>query len=178
MIEGSIVNLRAQHVEDVDRICRWVNDPEVTQHLAIRYPFPRLYEENWIRGRASAPQSFTNVHFAIETKDGAFIGNLGFHVVSAEDRNAHLGMMIGEKEHWSRGYGTDALKTLLRFAFGEMNLHRVDLTVDASNDRGIACYRKCGFVEEGRLRDARYQHGRYSDQLTMGLLREEFAAIN
>lgn len=176
MIEGNIVNLRAQDVADVDRILSWVNDKEVTRHLNARYLYSRLFEEQWIAGRASAQQSFTNVHFAIETKDGTHIGGISFHAVSAEDRNARLGMMIGEKAYWSRGYGTDALMTLLRFAFDEMNLWRVDLSVDADNARGIACYRKCGFVEEGRMRDARYQAGRYADQLIMGVLREEFEA--
>lgn len=177
MIEGNIINLRAQDVADVDRILSWVNDKEVTRHLNARYVYPRLYEEQWIAGRASAPLSFTNVHFAIETKDGTHIGGISFHSVSPEDRNAHLGMMIGDKQYWSRGYGTDALMTLLRFAFDEMNLHRVDLSVDASNSRAIACYRKCGFVEEGRMRDARYGRGEYEDQLVMGVLREEFEAV-
>lgn len=177
MIEGNIINLRAQDAADVDRVLRWINDREVTRHLNARYQYSRLFEEDWLTRRASTPQSFTDVHFAIETKDGVHIGHIGFHVVSPEDRNAHLGMMIGEKAYWSRGYGTDALMTLLRFAFDEMNLHRVDLNVDADNLRAIACYRKCGFVEEGRERDARYQGGRYGDQLVMGVLREEFVAV-
>ena len=57
-----------------------------------------------------------------------------------------------------------------------MNLHRIDLYVDAENERAIACYRKCGMTEEGCLRAARYQRGRYSDQLVMGILRDEFYA--
>jgi RimJ/RimL family protein N-acetyltransferase len=55
-----------------------------------------------------------------------------------------------------------------------MNLHRIDLTVDAENARAVACYRKCGFVEEGRLRHARYTRGAYGDQLIMSVLRDEF----
>lgn len=176
MIEGRITNLRAQEPGDAERVFGWINDREVTRHLNARYAFPLLYEEQWARDRASAPLSFTNVHFAIETKEGELIGNLGFHVVRPEDRNAHLGMMIGEKAYWSRGYGTDALRTLLAFAFGEMNLHRVDLTVDADNERAIACYRKCGFQVEGRMRAARYQEGRYGDQLVMAVLESEFIA--
>jgi RimJ/RimL family protein N-acetyltransferase len=85
--------------------------------------------------------------------------------------------MIGDKAYWSKGYGTDAIVTFLRFAFEEMNLHRVDLTVDADNARAIACYRKCGFVEEARLRRARYGRGRYGDQLIMGMLSDEFSAL-
>ena len=82
--------------------------------------------------------------------------------------------MIGDKAYWSRGLGTDAMLTLLRFGFDEMNLHRIDLVVDADNERAIACYRKCGFIEEGRLRRVRYGRGRYVDQLVMGILQDEF----
>jgi RimJ/RimL family protein N-acetyltransferase len=116
------------------------------------------------------------VAFAIETKDGAHIGSINFHQVLPENRKARLGIMIGDKGYWSKGYGTDAMLTLLRFGFDDMNLYRIDLTVDADNDRAIACYRKCGFVEEGRLRMARYSRGRYVDQFVMGILRDEFYA--
>jgi RimJ/RimL family protein N-acetyltransferase len=95
-------------------------------------------------------------------------------VVRPENRNARLGIMIGDKSYWSQGYGTDAMLTLLRFGFEEMNLNRIDLTVDAENARAIRCYQKCGFVGEGRLREARYQRGKYGDQLVMSVLRDEF----
>ena len=97
--------------------------------------------------------------------------------MSAEQRKARLGVMIGEKQYWSSGYGTDAMRAFLRFVFDEMNLHRVDLTVDADNQRAIACYRKCGFIEEVRLRQALYARGAHRDQLVMGILRDEFYAL-
>lgn len=178
MIEGKLVNLRAQEMADLDRMLRWVNDREVTRHLNVRYPYSRLAEEAFITDRASQVMTYANVHFAIETKDGAHIGGLGFHVVQPENRKATLGIMIGDKECWSKGYGADALLTLLRFGFDQMNLHRIELNVDADNERAIACYRKCGFVEEGRTRKARYLRGAYMDQLVMSLLRREFYALS
>jgi RimJ/RimL family protein N-acetyltransferase len=98
--------------------------------------------------------------------------------MSPEERKARLGVMIGEKEYWSKGYGTDAMLTFLRFGFDEMNLNRIDLTVFDGNERAKACYRKCGFVEEGRLRQDRYSRGAYSDTLIMGILRDEFYALH
>ena len=74
-----------------------------------------------------------------------------------------------------RGYGTDALMTLLRFAFEEMNLNRVSLDVYDFNTRGIAAYLKCGFAEEGRRRHARYQDGAHHDVIAMSILRDEWA---
>ena len=85
--------------------------------------------------------------------------------------------MIGEKDCWGRGYGTDAIRALLRFAFREMNLNRVWLTTGENNPRALACYRKCGFREEGHLRQDRYLEGRYWDTILMGILREEFEAL-
>ncbi len=169
MIEGKLINLRAREMDDLERNYRWMNDREVTRHLSMRYPISLAAEETWMREGASQPLSFgTGVFFAIETKDGEHIGNINFHETSAEQRKARLGIVIGEKSYWSKGYGTDAMLTFLRFAFDEMNLHRIDLTVDADNPRAIACYRKCGFVEEVRMRQVRYVRGAYGDQLVWG----------
>jgi RimJ/RimL family protein N-acetyltransferase len=176
MIEGTLVNLRAPEQGDLARDHAWMNDGEVTRFLNRRYPISVAAEDAWLTAQAQAQQSYQNVAFAIDTKDGVHIGNISFHEVRPEDRKARLGIMIGDKGYWSKGYGADAIVTLLRFAFGEMNLHRVDLTVDAENARAIACYHKCGFVEEARLREERYREGGYHDQLIMGILRAEFEA--
>jgi ribosomal-protein-alanine N-acetyltransferase len=179
MIEGKLINLRAREMDDLERNYRWINDREVTRHLSMRYPVSLAAEEAWMREGASQPMAFGgNVFFAIETKDGEHIGNINFHEMSAEQRKARLGVVIGEKSYWSKGYGTDAMLTFLRFAFDEMNLHRIDLTVDADNPRAIACYRKCGFVEEVRMRQARFKRGQYGDELVMGVLRDEFYALH
>jgi len=178
MLQGRLVILRPLSLDDVDREHRWINDHEVTQHLNMRYAVSRAAEEAWLRDVASKVASWGHVWFAIEiAATGQHIGNINFHEVVAEDRKARLGMMIGEKSHWSRGFGTDALMTFLRFGFEEMNLHRIDLLVDANNPRAIACYRKCGMVEEARLRQNRYARGRYVDQLVMGVLRDEWRAV-
>jgi RimJ/RimL family protein N-acetyltransferase len=96
--------------------------------------------------------------------------------MNSDDRRATLGIMIGDKACWSRGFGTDAILTVLRYGFEELNLNRVDLTCDERNGRGIACYRKCGFAEEGRMRQHRFSKGRYWDTLVMAVLADEFFA--
>ena len=106
------------------------------------------------------------------------IGNIGLHDLDWKNRNAQLGVVIGEKAYWGLGYGTDAIKALLRFAFDEMNLHRVQLRVFEFNERAIRCYRRCGFREEGRLRQELYRGGAYHDVLLMGILREEFRTLH
>ena len=178
MIEGNLVNLRAREMSDLERNYRWINDREVTRFLSMRYEISLLAEEKWMRERMGLdePLGWGNVAFAIDTKDGVHIGNINFHEMSAENRTARLGIVIGDKAYWSKGYGTDAMLALLRFGFDEMNLHRIDLTVDEPNERARACYRKCGMVEEARLRLERYARGAYYDQFVMGILRDEFYA--
>jgi RimJ/RimL family protein N-acetyltransferase len=83
-----------------------------------------------------------------------------------------LGLWIG-RPYWDRGYGTDAVRVLCRFAFREMNLQRVGLSVYDINPRGVRAYEKVGFKEEGRRRRGHFADGRYVDVIVMGLLAEE-----
>ncbi|MEX1253437.1 MAG: GNAT family protein [Dehalococcoidia bacterium] len=176
MLEGKLVRLRSLEPSDVEREYAWANDLEVTHYLSMRYPFSRADEESWLRG--GPPNSFNQVRLGIETKAGLHIGNIGLYTANAEERHAELWILIGDKAYWSKGYGADAIVTLLRFAFHDMNLNRVYLYAQEANARAIACYRTCGFVEEGRLRQHRFRHGRYWDVLFMGVLRDEFDALH
>jgi RimJ/RimL family protein N-acetyltransferase len=176
MLEGKLVNLRALEPGDVDREFQWVNDREVTRYLTIRYPMAKGEEERWLTNRPA--NDFRNTVFAIETRDGVHIGNCGLHDGQPENRRASLGIMIGDKDYWSNGYGSDAIITLLRFGFHEMNLNRVWLHVYDFNERAQACYKKVGFVAEGTLRENSYREGRYVDTITMGILRSEFDALH
>ena len=177
MLEGKLVRLRALEPADAQHAHKWINDREVTQFLGARYPYSLAFEVNWAT-EAAKQNGFTELRLLIETKDGQAIGVCGLHRGSPEDRNAEVGIMLGEKSFWSSGYGTDAMVTLMRFGFHQMNLHRIDLGVFEFNARAQACYRKCGFTEEGRRREAYYQDGRYWDVVRMGILRHEFDATH
>ena len=176
MLEGTIVNLRAREMDDLERNYRWVNDREVTRFIAMRYQMSLLAEEDWMRERTKRPLAFDLAAFAIETKDGRHIGNCVLRGASPENRSADLGIVIGEKDCWGRGYGADAVRTLVRFGFDEMNLERVELHVYDFNARAIASYRNCGFIEEGRLRQHEYAEGAYHDSVVMAVLRDEWEA--
>lgn len=178
MLTGELVRLRPREPSDAEIILPWLNDPEVKRHLGNRYPWSMAAEEEYLRAQTSTPMKFGDAVFIIETREGRAIGTAGLHGMTAENREVTLGIMIGEKDCWSQGYGTDAIVTLLRFAFGEVNLHRVQLEVFADNGRGIACYRKCGFVEEVRMRRDRYRAGEWKEGLVMGVLDREFAALH
>jgi RimJ/RimL family protein N-acetyltransferase len=176
MIEGKRIRIRAIEKTDIEEIMRWINDPEVMENLLMRYPVSRYQEEKWIE-RALNEGNDRNRVFAIETKQGEYLGGIGLHAINWENRNAEVGIVIGEKEHWNKGYGTDAMMTILDFAFNQMNLHRVYLRVYEYNARGLRSYEKCGFRKEGVSRDDRYAHGEYHDTIMMGVLKNEFKKI-
>jgi RimJ/RimL family protein N-acetyltransferase len=177
MTGGKLVRLRPIELDDLERYVHWVNDPEVMRFQSARYPWSRAAEEDWIK-EAMRKTSPPEIILAIDTlEEVRHIGSIGLHDINRENRRAVLGIMIGDKTCWDRGYGTDAVLTLLGFAFQEINLHRVQLIVHQDNARAIACYRKCGFVEEGRLRQDWYQEGHYADTFVMGVLASEFRAF-
>jgi len=120
-----------------------------------------------------------NYYFSIRTlEDDKLIGEIGLDVVNWPGRDAFVGLGIGETEYWSKGYGTDVMNVLLRFAFTEINLRRVSLGVFEYNPRAIRSYEKAGFRHEGRLRHLLNREGRRWDNLFMGILREEWLELN
>src|SRR5262249_47639304 len=106
----------------------------------------------------------------------ALVGVTGLHQTDLRNRHASFGIVIGEKEAWGRGYGTEATALLVRHAFETLNLNRVWLHVFEDNERGIRAYEKVGFQKEGRLRQDTFREGRYWDTFVMGILREEWQA--
>jgi RimJ/RimL family protein N-acetyltransferase len=173
MIEGKKIRIRAIEKTDMDEIMKWINDREVMDNLLMRYPVSRYQEEKWIE-TALGGDSQRNKVFALETKDGVYLGGIGLHRIDWENRNAEVGIVIGKKEYWGKGHGTDAMLAILEFAFNQMNLHRIYLRVFEYNLRGVKSYEKCGFKQEGLLRQDRYCNGRYHGTIMMGILKDEF----
>lgn len=173
-LAGEQIRLRAIERSDAERCYGWFNDRDVTEHLGVRFPMSYATEQEWAE-RASAANSYTSVQFAIEiAESGEHIGNCGMHDVSPLDRSAGVGIAIGAKEHWGRGYGTDAMRTLITFGFRDMNLRRIMLLVDEDHPGAIKSYERVGFQLEGRERAGHWSRGRAIDFLTMSILREEF----
>ena len=173
MIEGTLVNLRPQEVSDAEWNARWWASEDCKWFMGRRYDSSLVAAIEETREAAVPAAGSRDLWMAIETKDGVHIGNCGLFHVEAENRSAELGIGIGESAYRSRGYGTDAVRAIVRFAFDEMNLNRVQLHTYAFNERAKKAYEKAGFVEEGRGRQARYARGVYHDVVTMGVLRGE-----
>ena len=117
--------------------------------------------------------------FGIRTlADDKLIGELALDVVNWPGRDAFVGLGIGETDYWNKGYGTDVMNVLLRFAFTDVNLRRVTLSVFEYNPRAVRSYEKAGFHHEGRTRKVLNKEGKRWDVLYMGILREEWMKIN
>lgn len=170
--EGRLIRLRAYEPEDEPLLHQWYNDPEVTQYLMLRYPLSHRTEREFVE-RTMQPEH-GNAHFAVVLKDGGeLVGGTGLSLRQPENREGLLGISIGNKAYWDRGYGTDAMRTLCRFGFEQMNLHRIELEVFAANERARRVYERVGFQVEGVRRQAIYKYGRYQDIVVMGLLEGE-----
>jgi len=175
-IRGELVYLRPAERDDIDAFVRWFADEEVTRNLAVRAPFSKAMEEQWFTGMLER-QGKDAYHFVIcLLADDRPIGTAGFHQVNYEDGHASFGISIGEKGEWSKGYGTDALRAICDFGFGELRLERIELDVYEPNARARRSYEKAGFVTEGTLRQAHYSDGRFQDVVRMALLRGEWEA--
>ncbi len=118
------------------------------------------------------------VEFHLRTlADDRLIGFVALHSIEWNNGSGILAVGIGETRYRGKGYGTDALRLLLRYAFHELNLFRLGLDVIATNTRAIHAYEKLGFQHEGRMRDAVLRDGRRTDRIVMGILRDEWVEL-
>jgi RimJ/RimL family protein N-acetyltransferase len=173
-LSGKKTNLRPVSREDVPKMLRWINDPEVRRYLASIYPVTQKFEEDWVDGLG---KDKNNVTLIIETKDGEAIGLMGLHKIHWVDRSATTGALIGEKSYWGKGYGVDAKMALLDYAFNTLNLHRVSSDVFEFNERSLKYSLRCGYKIEGRRREALFREGRLWDKIELGVLHEEWIPI-
>ncbi|GAB4560777.1 MAG: GNAT family protein [Anaerolineae bacterium] len=174
MLYGSRIRLRAPERDDLPTFVRWFNDPEVRHYLRMYAPLSLAQEERWFESLISSSSDFVFVIEVPEEGRWTPIGNTGLHRVDWKNRMAAFGIAIGEKAYWNQGYGTDATQTMLKFAFHELSLHRVELEVYDFNARAIRCYEKVGFRREGIRRQALFRGGAFHDTIWMAILRPEF----
>jgi len=134
IVYGKRIRLRAVEREDVQKFHEWINDPEVTLNLAMYLPMSMQDEMNWFEGLSKRDPH--EKPFAIEIRKGKawkLIGNCGVFGIEFTNRNGELGIMIGNKSEWNKGYGAEAMSLLQRHCFETLNLNRVYLRVYEEN---------------------------------------------
>ena len=175
-IYGNRIMLREYRKDDIDPIRGWVNDPEIADNLSDIFLYPStLNQTESFLNFVLEGKSNNEAHFIIaETRTESYIGQIDLMGIDWKNRCAELGIVIGRKDSLSKGIGSEAIRLLLEFAFERMNLNRIELRVHDYNERAYNCYLKCGFKEEGRLKQRHYYKGSYSDLILMAILKEEF----
>ena len=175
-LEGSLVVLRRHVPENIRAFERWYSDPEVARLTRYQDGPMRLDEiERFFTARVVGSDSLAMAVHVRRTD--RLIGTCAFSQLDGDNGSAMYHITIGEKEAWGRGYGTEATSLMLGHAFESLNLHRVALSVFEFNQRAIRSYRSCGFVVEGRSREAIWRDGRWWDEITMSILEPEWRAV-
>lgn len=172
-IRGEKVALGPRRRDLLPLYLKWINDFEVTSHLGTATrPMTWEAEAEWY-DRTNDGQSSAN--FTIyECAAMRPIGNTGLFQIDHANRTAEFGILIGEKDCWGKGYGTETTRLVLDYGFTALGLHNVMLRVFSYNQRGIRAYTKAGFKEAGRLREAKRLGPRAHDVILMDCLATEF----
>jgi RimJ/RimL family protein N-acetyltransferase len=174
MIKGKQVGLRPMESQDVWLLYRWFNDQRVLENLGSDGYFCVSMDEEKLTMEKML-QDHRAQHLIVLKREGDQpIGYIGLANIDDRNASAELRIIIGEVSEWDKELGEDAIEVLLDYAFKVRNLHRVWLRVAEYNSRGVACYLKCGFKEEGRSRHDHYHKGAWRDARMMSILDSEF----
>ena len=182
MFQGNKVRLRAKTAEDAARFRLRIEnggyDTELDR-LSDTVYLPNSYEsrKDEIESEAARPNDWDRCNLVIETLDGTPVG--GVIVRDADRTNGTFSYGLGiDREHWRKGYTSEAVLLLLRYYFGELRFHKCGVTVFDFNEGSKALHIALGFTEEGRLREAKFSGGRYYDALRYGMLDREYWALH
>jgi RimJ/RimL family protein N-acetyltransferase len=178
LFTGKLVCLTAEDPETVAKpYCEWARDTEYSRCLDSSPPFT-FSEKKWKEWMEKDMEKPDNHFFSIRTLDGnQLIGFVALFELYWQHGDTMIAIAVGPQEYWGKGYGTNAMNLMLRYAFTELNLRRVSLVVFEYNQRGIRSYEKNGFVVEGRIRGAMLRDGKRWDFIWMGVLREDWLKL-
>lgn len=166
--------LKPLKAENVIPFYNWLNDDETIQFSLSLFQRISSKEEidNWYEKLLSDGKNL-NLGIFLE-ENNKLIGYTGISSISEQNHSGEFFIFIGDKTLWGRGIGTLITKQILKIGFENYNLNRIMLTVSEHNYGGINAYKKAGFKEEGRLREANYRNGKYHDKLVMSVLKDEW----
>ncbi|MCG8569655.1 MAG: GNAT family N-acetyltransferase [Spirochaetes bacterium] len=157
-------------LEDAEKITAYLNDLEVTNTLQIATKNISLFQEKEILPKLVKEHNYAIVDLQTEK----LLGICGFNDYNAIHRNCEIGLFIGNKDYWGKGYGEEAMCLLMDYGFRFLNLRNIMLRLYDFNNRGLKCYKKIGFKEIGRRRKAVMRNMQEADEIYMDILSEEF----
>lgn len=174
-IMGKNVFLRALEIDDVPALHRWSNDPEIQQGLGgWHFPLSKAALQTWI---ASFSHDSRDQRFVIEVPGTGPVGLITLTSINWKDRNAFHGVLIGERAQRRKSFAADAIVAIMRYAFEELGLQRLDTTIVEYNTGSLALHiDKCGWIKEGRKEGAVFRRNRFWANVVLGVTRDEYAA--
>ncbi len=175
-IYGKKVVLRAIEERDLPLLHQWANDPSIQSMLGgWHFPVGEQDQKKWYQ---SLSFNSDNQRFAIETSDLGLIGTANLVSIDWQNGAAFHGMLLGDKDVRGKGYALDALMTLMRFAFEEVGLYRLDGDMIEYNIASLKLYlEKAGWKKEGIKKEWYYRKGRRWDKVVVGVTKEDYADI-
>jgi RimJ/RimL family protein N-acetyltransferase len=179
LLRGRLIRLTAENPDVmVEHFSKWNRDSELARLETARpaTPYTKKQIKEYIEKELLGDHPDLYSFMIRSLQDDHLLGETGLDGVKWNHGESFVGISIGERDFWGKGYGTDAMRVLLRYAFSELNLHRVSLTVFEYNPRAIRSYEKVGFKIEGRERKFLERDGKRWDLLYMGILRHEWQA--
>jgi RimJ/RimL family protein N-acetyltransferase len=178
LYRGALVRLSDESSESLAKAyVKWEQDTE--QHRLAGDDPAQLWSEKKLKESAEKQADNTELlQFSIRTlEDDKLIGGVELWVGAWAHAEAWMGIVVGDRGYWGRGYGTDAVRLIVQYGFIELNLRRISLSVNAYNERAVKSYEKAGFKLEGRVRGEGWREGVHYDGIYMGILREEWVAM-
>jgi RimJ/RimL family protein N-acetyltransferase len=178
LFHGTHIRLTALTPDDLPAMARWYEDAEFLRLYDSRPAYPKTEAElaRWLKGVAEDTNTFV---FAVRPLDSDdLLGYLELDGVEWQHGVCGLGLGFGERANWGKGYGYEATRLALRYAFDELNLHRVQVTVFSYNRRSLALVDKVGFRREGVFRERLQRDGKRHDMILYGMLRHEWVTLN
>ncbi|MBD3290699.1 GNAT family N-acetyltransferase [candidate division KSB1 bacterium] len=171
-ISGEKINLRTIDVHDAEYYASRLNDPEIRETLFLSLPTTSELEEEKIREylKSTDTLAFT----IVDKNSNKAVGLTAFYRIDYVHSNAVFFLAIMDSDYWSLGFGTEATKSMMEYAFETLNLNRIQLHVYAENKPAIRIYSSVGFKKEGVLRQAMFRSGEYHDFWIMGMLQKEW----
>lgn len=171
---GSKVTLRPGNEDDIYLLQKWYNDAELNKLAG--WSNSRITASK-LRYNMSRSFGYDPMNLIIDNENRIPIGTIQLYDFNEQDKGCKLGIRIGDRDYWSKGYGADAVNTLLEYAFMKIDIYRVTLKVYEYNERAVKCYLKCGFSYEGRTRQSAYIDGKFYDEIIMGILKSDYIKL-
>ncbi|MEK7570137.1 MAG: GNAT family protein [Patescibacteria group bacterium] len=176
-LETTRLILRPLELADLPHLVRWINKPEMRSLLSVRTPYSSAAERAWLEHMMQPGNPPSDIVFAIVHKKGPrLMGVVGLHQIDWVSRRAVVGQYLGNEKDRGKGYGKEALLSLVSYAFLSLDLFKIDGEAYETNTASKAMLVSCGFTQEGARRKAFQVDGKRIDAILFGITQDEWRA--